>query len=242
MIAEVLKEYFSNWHGLTPATLFFLPRVVVSIICGTILGIEREWFNKTAGMKTIMLICLGSTVFASISMYLGANSPNVDNTRIIGQIVTGIGFLGAGVILQSKMGIFGMTSAALIWFTGALGAVVGIGEYELAIMLSLLCVFFLLSYRWIEKLLSRNYKDSMPHSYQIKLDVDPTIEVYNNVQKIIKSHKAVINHSNLKKTPGSKKIDIRYTCSPKYHELVVSEIQKLEGIIYFDLNERSRVN
>jgi putative Mg2+ transporter-C (MgtC) family protein len=186
MIAEYILSILTSW-GLNAAGLFFLPRVFISLVCGTIIGSERELFNKVAGMKTLMLVCLGSTLFATISMFVGQKA-GVDETRIIGQIVTGIGFLGAGVILQSKNGVYGMTSAANIWFTGAVGCVIGIGEYELAIMLSIISIVFLISFRFFEVFFNRSYNDSKPRFYHLKIEAQPEVELYMQIQKIIKSN------------------------------------------------------
>ena len=233
-------HYIMKYFALTASAQYFLPRIAVSLVCGTIIGLERELFNKTAGMKTLMLVCLGSTLFATLSMWLGQDK-NVDQTRIIAQIVSGIGFLGAGVILQHKGGVMGMTSAANIWFTGAVGCVIGIGEYELAIVLSLISIFFLITYRWLENVLNRNYEDSMPHFYNLKIDCDPSAEIFVDLQKIIKSNNGAIKSSNLKKNNGtSKKIDIKYSCQPKHQELLLQNINLLKGIINLDLSESNK--
>lgn len=226
---------------LSETAKFFLPRIIVALIAGTIIGLEREIFNKTAGMKTLMLVCLGSTLFATISIHLGISDEGTDKTRIIAQIVSGIGFLGAGVILQQKGGIVGMTSAANIWFTGAIGCIIGIGEYELAVGLSLLSVFFLISFRWFEGALNKKYEDAMPHFYHLKIDCDPQFSTYTEIQTVIKNNSGVLKQSSYKKINGtSKKIDIKYTCTPKNHVKLFQDIQDIKGLINLDLEEVSK--
>lgn len=238
-----MYEFFHNLISSLPlseSVQFFLPRIGIALICGTIIGLERELFNKTAGMKTLMLVCLGSTLFATISIFMGKGQ-GVDQTRIIAQIVSGIGFLGAGVILQNKGGVLGMTSAANIWFTGAVGCVIGIGEYELAIALSMISVFFLITFRWFENILNRTYEDSMPHFYHLKMDCDPKKDIYESIQKIIKTNHGSIKSSNLKRVNGSsKKIDIKYSCQPKLHGNLLKELSELEGIYNLDLEEQTK--
>ncbi|MFZ4713592.1 MAG: MgtC/SapB family protein [Bacteriovoracaceae bacterium] len=104
-----------------------LIKIVSGIIMGAIIGIDRERKLKSAGIKTMVLICMGATLFTTISILGGAEVTRGDSLRIPAQIVSGIGFLGAGAIFQSKGNIIGLTTAALIWFTAAIGVTIGIG-------------------------------------------------------------------------------------------------------------------
>jgi putative Mg2+ transporter-C (MgtC) family protein len=120
--------------------------VLVSIICGGMIGFEREYRNKTAGFRTIILICLGSTIFTMVSTNAGTDTDD----RIAANIITGIGFIGAGVIFKDKVSITGLTTAAVIWIAAAIGMVVGIGYYQLAIILSIVVLFILSAFNYIE--------------------------------------------------------------------------------------------
>jgi putative Mg2+ transporter-C (MgtC) family protein len=123
--------------------------VFVSILCGCVIGFEREYRNKSAGFRTVVLICFGSTVFTMVSM-LGENSDD----RIAANIVTGIGFLGAGVIFKGKVSVLGLTTAAVIWSMAAIGMVIGTGEFVLAFFLTA-CMFVILAFfHKIERVLS----------------------------------------------------------------------------------------
>src|SRR3954467_11106111 len=107
-------------------------KLLISVLIGGIIGAEREFHNKSAGLRTLMLICLGSTLFTMFSMEIGAHtSPD----RIASNIVTGIGFVGAGVIFMGGTGINGVTTAATIWVTAALGVGVGAGHQYIALMI-----------------------------------------------------------------------------------------------------------
>lgn len=113
---------------------FFLIKLLAASIAGGALGVEREKSNKSAGLRTNMLVSVGSAIFVMISAELLENSETGDPTRVIGQIVTGIGFLGAGVILHQGPNVMGLTTAATIWCSAALGCLAGFGLYwELAI-------------------------------------------------------------------------------------------------------------
>ena len=111
--------------------LFMLPKILVATVCGLIVGWERELKKKVAGIRTHVLICVGVTIFTSIGFILIKNQTNIDPTRIIGQIITGIGFLGGGVIFKNADHIVGVTSAAFIWLIASIGVLIGIG-YVLA--------------------------------------------------------------------------------------------------------------
>ena len=134
---------------LDPALQFELSlRLVVGAALGAVVGLEREIHDHPAGMRTHLLVALGATLFAVISGYgyaagqagLGAG---FDPTRIAAQIVTGIGFLGAGAILQMGASVKGLTTAASLWATAAVGVAVGSGEYLLGTVATVLVVFSL---------------------------------------------------------------------------------------------------
>ena len=136
-------------------TLHYLgPRLVVSLFCGGLIGLERELKNKSAGIKTNMLICVGSMLFTTTSILIGSmgakDGDPGDPTRIAAQIVSGIGFLGGGAIMQSKETILGLTTAASIWLVAAIGVWIGIGQLEVALFVSVLMVIVLVSVTFFE--------------------------------------------------------------------------------------------
>jgi putative Mg2+ transporter-C (MgtC) family protein len=118
-----------------------LIKVGLSLILGSLLGLEREYQNKPAGFRTIALICVGATLYTIISQRL---SPDGGGDRVAANIVTGIGFIGAGVIFKNNTNVFGLTTAATIWVAAGLGMAVGAGEYVLAIVV-LIVVLTILS-------------------------------------------------------------------------------------------------
>lgn len=106
-------------------------RLLLAILLGGLIGLEREYHDKTAGFRTIILICMGAALFTMMSI---AFSDTSDPARIAAQIVTGVGFLGAGAILREGGRIVGLTTAALIWLAAAIGMTVGAGKTLLAVM------------------------------------------------------------------------------------------------------------
>ena len=106
-------------------------RLLIAFFAGILIGYDRERSGKVAGLRTQMLVCVGSALFAGLSIYV-AKSLGVlgqDPTRIMAQIVSGIGFLGAGVILKNGSRLSGVTTAATIWTTSAVGVAIGSGFY-----------------------------------------------------------------------------------------------------------------
>lgn len=106
----------------------FALRVLVSMFAGALIGLERERSNKSAGTRTNTLVALGACMYVLISVSLSSHN-GTDPSRIIGQIVTGIGFLGAGVIIHHKGSIQGLTTAATVWCSAALGSLAGLGLF-----------------------------------------------------------------------------------------------------------------
>lgn len=116
--------------------IYFLPKILVSTICGAIIGYDREVRNKVAGIRTNVLIAVGVTILTTVSFWISKDNTNIDPTRIIGQIVTGIGFLGAGVIMKHDDKIIGVTTAAFIWVVSAIGVMIGLGYYIVPILIT----------------------------------------------------------------------------------------------------------
>jgi putative Mg2+ transporter-C (MgtC) family protein len=117
-------------QSLWPTAGDFLPRAFLAIVCGGLIGVEREIKRKPAGFRTNILICMGSMLFMWLSTrmpFLFSPTPAGDPGRIAAQVVTGIGFLGAGTIIHSRGHISGLTSAAMIWVVSAIGMSIGAG-------------------------------------------------------------------------------------------------------------------
>jgi putative Mg2+ transporter-C (MgtC) family protein len=112
-------------------------RLALAAVLGAVIGLEREYRGYPAGVRTMALVCLGSALFADMStLYLG-------DDRIAAQIVTGIGFLGAGLIFREGYTVKGVTTAATIWTTAAVGVAIGIEAYLVAIFATLFAVLLL---------------------------------------------------------------------------------------------------
>lgn len=134
-------------------------QLLISFAIGTAIGIEREYRSKAAGLRTMIMICLGSTIFTELSMVIGGSSED----RIASNIITGIGFLGAGVIFKDGLSISGITTATTIWITAALGMAVGAGQYFIALVGCIAILIVLLFFEYLQQLIAhihheRTYK------------------------------------------------------------------------------------
>jgi putative Mg2+ transporter-C (MgtC) family protein len=135
-------------EALDPETRAFWLHLGTAILCGGLIGIERQLRGKAAGIRTSILICLGTSIFVS----LGAAQPvnQADPTRVLAQVVSGIGFLGGGVILAREGLVTGVTSAAVIWVLAALGAMIGLGHLAATLVLTLATLAFLIGVELLE--------------------------------------------------------------------------------------------
>jgi putative Mg2+ transporter-C (MgtC) family protein len=117
-----------------------ISKIIEAFIAGALLGIEREYRSKPAGLRTLILITVGSTLFSMLSLSIVSDSPD----RVASNIVTGVGFVGAGVIFKEGINVRGVTTAAIIWVAAAIGMAIGFGNYWLAASTLLLVLLSLL--------------------------------------------------------------------------------------------------
>ena len=189
--------------------LTILFRITLAVLLAFIPGIERELTGKFAGLRTHILVCLGACVFTILSIYgfkmhiavdvVGTNDP----ARIAAQVITGIGFIGAGTVMRHGSNVFGITTAATLWVCAAIGMSCGCGEYVTAIIASFATLVVLISIRRLEKnVLSKRkiaYKD-------FEISIVASVEACDNIElifeksfkKTLKLNKKLINHSELR--------------------------------------------
>ncbi len=117
--------------------------VVAAAICGAIVGLERESRDKPAGLRTLILICLGSTIFTLVSLYLATQKQMADPARLASQIIPGIGFLGAGAIIRARGTVVGLTTGATIWAVAAVGVTIGAGYVVAGMVFTMLILVVL---------------------------------------------------------------------------------------------------
>jgi putative Mg2+ transporter-C (MgtC) family protein len=155
MIMDLFPEAFAG---------SYLVRLAIACLLGAVIGFERDIHGRAAGLRTNMLVCMGSALFMLISVSVAekfSSNPGdpllrVDPSRIAAQIVTGIGFLGAGAIIKEGFNIRGLTTAACLWVSAGVGMAAGAGYFEMAILVTLIGLFTLVVVNHFEKIYAKD--------------------------------------------------------------------------------------
>lgn len=215
-IAEMLLELWEK----------FLP-VLVAAIVGGLIGIEREYRDKSAGFRTMILIAVGSALFTLMAQQLGG--PEKETTRIMAAIVTGVGFLGAGVILKNGVTIGGLTTAASIWLVASLGMTAGAGEFLLvsAVTLFALIVLWLLPpfERWL---------DGLHEFLEIDITIKNTDAAEDNILDIFDECGIKIVHVHRSRTSTTERtIHIKAKMTPAKRQALSEILVAEKGVIGF---------
>ena len=167
-----------------PSFDVLLLRLLLVIVVGGLIGAEREYRSKSAGFRTMILICLGSFLFTTFSIRIGGG----ETDRIASNIVTGIGFLGAGVIFKSDNRINGLTTAAAIWAVAALGMGIADGEYEIVLVATAVILMSLFLLTTLEK---RIDKINQTRTYKIVSIYKP--DLLQEYEKLLKECQLTFN-------------------------------------------------
>ncbi len=178
----------------------FIIRLFLALILGFALGLERELTNKYAGLRTHILVCLGACVFTLLSIYAFptyASGDNVvisnatgirDTSRVAAQIVTGIGFIGAGTVLRNGPMVFGLTTAATLWIAASIGMACGSGMFDVAIIATVLSVAVLTLIRIFERqFLPASGKQVRRCKVTVYLNINDVDKVYDFLNKNVEN-------------------------------------------------------
>ncbi len=198
--------------------------LMATLLCGLI-GLEREFRSKQAGLKTMIMIGLGSTLFTILSVKIGLSS----HDRIASNIVTGIGFLGAGVIFKEDNQVKGLTTACVIWIVAAIGMAIGGGYFEQAIGVTLVVLLALLIFPFLEEFAERRFTKRI---YRIvKRYEGESLEKYEND---IKTSKLKLSRGKQELANGIISGTWIAIGSPKNHKTFVDRMLRDKNIIAFD--------
>ena len=210
-----------------PSFDVLLIRFLLVILVGGLIGAEREYRSKSAGFRTMILICLGSFLFTTFSIHISGGT----NDRIASNIVTGIGFLGAGVIFKEGISVNGLTTAALIWITAAVGMAIGDHNYPLAVVVSRLVVIAVFVLEPVHRFINRLHKVK---DYKIRTD-DTTDDFKKEMEQFFASHD--INFRCMKMNKENNDAIYLYRIgAPKHDYDIVNEfLLKHKGVKSFDI-------
>ncbi len=160
-------------------------KALAALACGLILGFEREMKDKSAGLKTISIICLGSTLFTVLSYKMGLGESE-DSTRIASYVVSGIGFLGAGVIYKEGFTVYGLTTAGIIWISAAIGMSIGFGEFYLGFTFLVTTLIIIYGTRLLGKKILPKFNNKSLHIEIGKDYANQRTEIFKEIKSFTK--------------------------------------------------------
>jgi len=208
-------------------------RLVLAAVLGGLIGIEREIRDKPAGLRTNILICVGSTLFMSLSTQV-AQLLGGDPTRIAAQIISGIGFLGAGAVLHSHGFVLGLTTAATIWVVAGVGMALGSGMYLVAAFataMSLVTLYFL---SFIED------KIQGRRSYSYALVVTDLNQALTSINKVLQDSSVAAASFNFKKKSGHYRVWFNLLIPRETNVKIIQRLSEVPEIIQVETGSTAR--
>jgi putative Mg2+ transporter-C (MgtC) family protein len=210
----------------------FLARILLALVLGGLIGVERQAHGRAAGLRTMILVCLGSAsiIVAFQKLYLtmqpdAAEVIRMDPARAAAGIITGIGFLGAGTILKSQEFILGLTTAASIWVVAAIGIALGLGEYDIALLLTALVLLTLVGLHQI-RIPSHRYA-------VVRVEGEDDGGLFTRVEVFLARQKLTITDQGLESEPARRNLVMRFVIrfrDPSLMRVVVADLGALPGV------------
>jgi putative Mg2+ transporter-C (MgtC) family protein len=211
---------------MTEPITTYLFRLLIALLVGGVVGLEREFKGKPAGIRTNILMCVGSCLFMIISIEVARTASRVaDPGRIAAQVVTGVGFLCAGTIMRSRFTVSGLTTAATIWVLSALGVAIGAGYILLGVAGAAVITLTLIAVRAVETAIHRLHAN---HVVQLVLDnregmVPMVLREFSKLRIATDVH-------DVKLESGVWNLIIEYDTSRKTHLALLRELSGIEGV------------
>ncbi len=226
-------EWFSSWLNSYNAAI--LSRLLLASLLSGLIGIEREVHGRAAGFRTHLLVGIGACLMMIVSEYfftkygeLGNNTAvRMDPARVAAQIVTGIGFLGAGVIIKSGQVVRGLTTAVCLWVVAGIGMAIGSGLYLAAMIVTLVALFHLLFLKQIERIIKKD------RFYTLVIYCSKTEEIQDNLKNVLDEGKMRIVNLGIEKDASLKECRYEYTLSARKvcdHEVFVGALSQIPAV------------
>ena len=205
-------------------------KLLLSVLCGAVIGFERELRDKPAGLRTHMLICIGSTLITMVSLHVALTYSErqvtvSDPGRIAAQIVTGIGFLGGGTIIQARGSVHGLTTAATIWVMAGIGLSIGSGYYAPALATTVLLLGTLILLRWIEQLMTKP-----AHFAYFRVESRREPGVLDDINRIADEETLELDDFKLTRADEGLKIEFALTCSTETRNALIDKLLGIDAI------------
>lgn len=202
-------------------------KLFVALLVGAIIGAEREYKSKAVGFRTVILITLGSCLFTILSVVMGGEK---DPARIAANIITGVGFLGAGAIFKDGANVKGITTAATIWISAAIGMSIGVGQYEFAFLSLVIVMIVLLSFTWVQNMIDKTNSEK---TYKITLLGHNATKI-KELEKIFLECKIDADCSNYSKLNNEMVLTYTIKGSRVEHDNLVKHFYETSLIEYFE--------
>jgi putative Mg2+ transporter-C (MgtC) family protein len=209
----------------------------LAVACGAAIGLERELSDKPAGLRTNMLICVGSTLITMTSLHVALTYAErqvniADPGRIAAQIVSGIGFLGAGTIIQARGAVHGLTTAATIWVMAGVGLAIGAGAYAPAVTTTVILLGVLAALGWAERHIERPRR--FVH-FSIAARREPGL--IDAVNDLAEKHRVMLPELQLKSEDGRMRMTFAVTCTRAARDELIEELLELAAVEDVRVNE-----
>lgn len=202
-------------------------KLLLAVALGGLIGLERETSRKPAGFRTNILICIGSTMAMALSGLIlqGGEGSGNEPTRIAAGVITGIGFIGAGTIIQARGSVLGLTTAATLWVVAGLGLVIGTGHYLIALIFTGIIILTLVIFRQFE---GQYFKKSLYH-YHLKLK--DSREALTTIRSLAFHEGIKFQEFTLKKEKTFALVDLSFPAPEEKENKFNQDLLALEGIL-----------
>ncbi len=200
-------------------------KIMLAAMLGGIIGLERELSHKEAGLRTNILIAIGSTLITVLSFKIAAMTQTADPARLAAQIVSGIGFLGAGAIIQARFAVHGLTTAATIWTVAAIGITIGSGFYLLAFLVAVFVVIVLTVFKFLLAILE---KQKQIYIYLITTEEKASLLV--DLRQVLTELNIRYSSARLNRRDGSYEFEIIFNTSEHKNRDFVEKVMLLKGV------------
>jgi len=200
-------------------------KILLAAMLGGIIGLERELSHKEAGLRTNILIAIGSTLITILSFKIAALSKTADPARLTAQIVSGIGFLGAGAIIQARFAVHGLTTAATIWTVAAIGIAVGSGFYLVAFLVAIFVVIVLTVFKFLLA-----YLEKQKQIYVYLISTEEKASLLVDIRHVLTELNIRYSSARLNRKDDNYEFEIIFNTSENKNRDFIEKVMLLKGV------------
>lgn len=227
-MTTVLQSFIDSVCSLNVTVGNSLFRLLLSMMLGVIVGAERKRKGQIAGIRTFALISMGACMAMLLSIYVPQEYlglKNGDPGRIAAQVITGIGFLGGGAMIQMKGSVRGLTTAAGIWMTAIIGMAVGVGMYSCALGATALCLLVLVAFEWYEKISNVGQESKV-----INLKLNGIVKDFNSYREVFDRYNVLLSTFYLEYDYETERTDVNFVVLVRTHSDLLPVLNSLADV------------